>query len=177
MSKGFTLVELLIVIGILAILTAAVIVVLNPAELLRQARDAQRFADLDSLRSAISLYLATASSPTLGTTAQCTVGTTFDEDGSCTTATSTATNGTGWAAVNLEATSGGSPISALPSDPVNNSAYFYAYDGDNTNATFELNARLESTKYATTENRDATDGGSDAAVYEVGTDPGLDLGD
>lgn len=37
--KGFTLIELLIVIGILAVLATAVIMVLNPAELLKQARD------------------------------------------------------------------------------------------------------------------------------------------
>ncbi|MDD4931154.1 MAG: prepilin-type N-terminal cleavage/methylation domain-containing protein, partial [Candidatus Colwellbacteria bacterium] len=44
--KSFTLVELLIVIAILAVLAAAVVVVLNPAELLAQARDSQRSTDL-----------------------------------------------------------------------------------------------------------------------------------
>jgi prepilin-type N-terminal cleavage/methylation domain-containing protein len=40
--KGFTLIELLIVIAILAILATAVVLVLNPAQILAQARDAQR---------------------------------------------------------------------------------------------------------------------------------------
>ena len=53
-TKGFTLLELLIVIGILAILAGVVVLVLNPAELLRQARDSQRISDLSTMRSAIS---------------------------------------------------------------------------------------------------------------------------
>ena len=56
MKKGFTLLELLIVIGILAILATVLIAVINPAELLRRARDTQRLSDLDALRSAISLF-------------------------------------------------------------------------------------------------------------------------
>ncbi len=179
MKKGFTLVELLIVIGILAILTAAVVVVLNPAELLKQARDAQRFSDLDSVKSAISLYLATVSSPELGETAYCNVGTVFGTTGTttCATSTSTAVDGTGWVGVNISAASGGSPLASLPFDPVNNATYRYAYDGVNSAATFELNCALESTKYATTEDLDGKDGGNDDDLYETGTDPGLDLGD
>ncbi|MDP2704751.1 MAG: prepilin-type N-terminal cleavage/methylation domain-containing protein, partial [bacterium] len=64
-KKGFTLIELLIVIGILGILAAAVVVVLNPGELLAQARDGTRLADLDSVRSAYSLYLADVSAPVI----------------------------------------------------------------------------------------------------------------
>ena len=66
-NKGFTLLELLIVIGILAILATVIIVAINPAELLRRARDSQRLSDLASITSAISFYLTEASSPTLGT--------------------------------------------------------------------------------------------------------------
>ena len=60
MKKGFTLIELLIVIAILAILATTVVLVLNPAQILAQARDAQRISDLSSIKSAIALYLATA---------------------------------------------------------------------------------------------------------------------
>ena len=45
-DKGFTLLELLIVIGILGVLSVALVFVLNPAESLKKARDSQRMSDL-----------------------------------------------------------------------------------------------------------------------------------
>src|SRR3989338_3367165 len=71
MSKGFTLIELLVVIGIIAILSTLIMVVVNPAQLLAQARDSQRLSDLAAVRNAISTYTASVSSPELdGTGAQ-----------------------------------------------------------------------------------------------------------
>lgn len=175
MKKGFTLIELVIVIGILAILATVVVLVLNPAQLLAQARDSQRVSDLGSVKSAIALYLATASSPAVGAgpkstfTATCAFGT-------CTVPASSSiplVDGNGWVVINLTGTSGGSALSALPIDPLNNSTSSqYAYAGDATNLTFELDARLESAKYQPLM---ATDGGNDASYYEIGTDPGLNL--
>src|SRR6185295_4958783 len=66
--KGFTLIELLVVIAIIAILSVVVILTLNPAELLKQARDSNRISDMATLKSAISLYLADVSTPFIGTT-------------------------------------------------------------------------------------------------------------
>ncbi len=172
-KRGFTLIELLIVIGILAILATAAVLVLNPAQLLAQARDSQRISDLGSVKSAIGLYLATASSPTVSVGPRSTANATCSF-GTCTVATSSV-SGTGWVAIDLTGTTGGSPLSVLPLDPTNNATYQYSYKGDATNLTFELNATLESTKYATTLDLDGTDGGNSASYYEVGTDPGLDL--
>ena len=67
-TKGFTLLELLIVVVIISILALAVLFVLNPAETLRKTRDAQRFADLAVLKQSIAIYLTTVTTPYLGAT-------------------------------------------------------------------------------------------------------------
>lgn len=62
LNKGFTLLELLIVIAILATLATIVVLVLNPAETLAKSRDTQRMSDMATLKSAIALYTTTVSS-------------------------------------------------------------------------------------------------------------------
>ena len=64
-KRGFTLLELLIVIAIIAILSVILIVALNPAETLRKTRDSQRVSDLSSLKTALGIYVTTVSSPDL----------------------------------------------------------------------------------------------------------------
>jgi type IV pilus assembly protein PilA len=54
--KGFTLVELLLVISILAIVTAVTIVAVNPGKQLAKSRDTQRSADVYSILSSIHQY-------------------------------------------------------------------------------------------------------------------------
>jgi len=181
--KGFTLIELIIVIAILAVLAAVVVIVLNPAQLLAQARDSQRISDMNSVKVSIAYYLATAPSPTIPagptcTAAGCDTGGPF---GSESVTTSTLVNGAGWVPVDFTVSTGGAPMPSLPLDPTNSGNYFYAYKGDATNKTFEIDGRLESTRY-----RDimVSDGGNkntcstyveSTCYYEIGTDPGLDL--
>jgi len=225
-SRGFTLLELLIVIAILAILAAVVIIVLNPAQTLAQARDAQRLSDLSTIKSAISLYMTTVSPVDLDTgvthclganntgslisysetlaDATCLVnvaegadvddGSLFAFTGGTSTdfcrytATNTVVDGTGWIPVNFNNITGGTPLSNLPLDPTNNvtdaaptsTEYAYRYACQQGTAltagavalpspAFELDAVLESTKYAGTDNLDEKDGGDNTAYYEVGT--------
>lgn len=188
--KGFTLIELLIVIALLAVLSVAVVLVINPAELLRQARDSTRISDLAAVNSAISLYLSDVADPQLGgpndtlgacsvLTERCTAGTAGrNSGGTCSTNVTTTVNGLGWVGANLSAISYGAPISRLPLDPVSpqgstncgtgNQSCFYSFICNGTN--YELNAAMESTKFRNggPSNVESTDGGSNNDVYEVG---------
>lgn len=147
-SKGFTLLELLIVIAILAILSVTLVLVLNPAESLRKSRDTQRMSDLATLKTALGLYMTSVSNPDLdadvanfclsATNAAAKIGYSA-APGTCTTAPAQGddvagtgdfapafclggnytVDGTGWIPVKFTAITGGSPISNLPLDPTN----------------------------------------------------------
>ena len=52
--KGFTLIEVLIVIGILAILSAIVIIAINPGQQFAQARNTQRRSDVQAVLNAVN---------------------------------------------------------------------------------------------------------------------------
>lgn len=57
-DKGFTLLELLIVMAILAILIATTIILINPARQLAKARDTQRETDIFAIVSLVMQYSA-----------------------------------------------------------------------------------------------------------------------
>lgn len=174
-TKGFTLIELLLVIGILAVLATVTVLVLNPAELFRQARDSQRISDLSSVRDAIIFVTGAPSStaPSYGTTALSTGGTNCNTgalaiySGACTTNTSRANNSTGWVGVDIsDSATGASPLALLPIDPSNGSTYYYTYKG--TTNGFKLGAILESTKYSPMM-VNTSDNGTASGMYEIGT--------
>lgn len=57
-KKGFTLIEILVVIGIIAVLAAIVIIAINPARQFAQARNTQRVSNVESILSAIGQRVA-----------------------------------------------------------------------------------------------------------------------
>ena len=57
-QAGFTLIEILVVIGIIAILATIVLIAINPARQFRQARDTQRVSNVNAILNAIGQYIA-----------------------------------------------------------------------------------------------------------------------
>jgi prepilin-type N-terminal cleavage/methylation domain-containing protein len=183
--KGFTLIELLVVIAIIAVLAVVVVLTLNPAELLRQARDSNRLSDMSTLVHAIGIYqedLSTGSMGSASTTylsipdanATTTAGDACQALGMSTSTTWHCAsssyyrniNATGWLPINFASTSAGSPLGSLPIDPTNNSSsnLFYTYQTNGTQ--YEVTATMESQKYQSVE---ANDGGTYSDLFEQGT--------
>lgn len=75
-SSGFTLIELIVVIGMLTILLAITLVAINPAQQFASARNAQRRSDVNAILNAVHQYAANhnGSLPSGITTSEKTVG-------------------------------------------------------------------------------------------------------
>ncbi len=58
LEKGMTLIEILIVIGIISVLSVVLITAINPVESGRKSRDAKRISDLSTIKRAIDMALA-----------------------------------------------------------------------------------------------------------------------
>lgn len=56
-KSGFTLIEILLAIGIIAVLATVVVVSLDPISRFRDARDARRLSDIQSILSAVHQYV------------------------------------------------------------------------------------------------------------------------
>jgi prepilin-type N-terminal cleavage/methylation domain-containing protein len=179
--RSFTLVELLIVIAILAVLAAAVVIVLNPAELLAQARDSQRVTDLKSLNDSINIWIVDNPSTSMGdeqkiylsipdTSPTCAnlSGLPSLPDGwtyNCvTSANSRNTDSTGWIPINFNNVFGGTTLPYLPIDPINTAASgeYYTYT---PGGSFELTALMEAEKHEAA----IGDGGSFPGLYQLGS--------
>ncbi len=217
-TKAFTLLELLIVVAIIGVLSVALVMILNPSEMLKKSRDAQRISDLTALKKAVEIYKTNIPSAKLaganntgckGTTistawqpatdhiyyslpndtttisAMVLDGTTFTGTGGASQvlkANSGKVDSNGWIPIDFTSLPGGSPISALPIDPVNtisslsaptNTDLVYRYICSEKDQSFEIDATLESIAYTSTDNKMSKDGGNSDLYYEVGT--GLSL--
>ncbi len=177
-KRSFTLVELMIVIAILAILSAIVIFALNPARLFDNFRDSRRVTDISSINKAIvfmeswnqsgitygtstNVYISlpdssstcsTYSLPTLptGYNYYCSSPTTYKN-----------TDGTGWIPINFTVVGSNRYLSSLPIDPVNNNSFFYTYY---SGGSYELTAILSNPN-----KNSINDEGSLTSTFEIGS--------
>lgn len=178
-SRSFTLLELLIVIGIIAVLGSVTFIALNPVETLRKTRDAQRVSELDTLDKVVRMYEGDAASISEGTAGVVYVSLP-DTSSTCaswslpplppgqsyhcvTQANLYKTDGNGWLPVNLASISYGAPIQKLPVDPTNNATYYYTFM---SGGSFMFSSLLESQSHDAA----VTDGGRMPGVYEKGSD-------
>ena len=183
-QSGLSLVELLIVVAIIGILGTAAAIAINPVELLKQARDGRRIADLQAIDRALGMYKQDGKSAfgDANTVYVSLVDTASSACAShnlpslpsgwsyrCVTSEDALrkNDGTGWIPVDFTSISTGSSIPTLPVDPTNNasSGFYYAYVTGG--GRWVLASLLESAKYL--KDKAATDGGTDDGRLEIGS--------
>jgi prepilin-type N-terminal cleavage/methylation domain-containing protein len=179
-KKGITLVEILIVMGIISILFASFFYIWNTMDIFRKSRDSKRINDLQLLDTALKTLLFTERNINLGE--ENVIYTSLPDSSStcgsynllplfspysyrCQTSQNyLKVDGNGWLPVNF--TLGKIlTISVLPIDPLNNKDYFYAYQV--RQGRYKLTARFET---KTNISKMANDGGFEPTLYEVGSD-------
>ena len=182
--RGFTLVELLILIALIATLSVVVLLILNPAEQFKAARDSRRLSDLNTVNRALSIVEAVTQHPSPGSSSIVYVSLP-DSDSLCgsyvlpslqigwmyhcsPSSTYHAADGSGWIPGNFSATAN-QALATLPVDPVNmaTGSLYYTYV---RGGSWELSATMESNKY---KNLTTSDNGDDSTVFEAGTDLSL----
>jgi len=114
-NKGFTLIEILIVVAIIAILASAVVIGLGPAQ--QSGRDARRLSDLREAQNALELY--------------------YNAKGQYPSETT-------WDAMSADIVAANVGItSPLPDDPTNNKTYSYQYGASTDLSSYVIGATLE----------------------------------
>ena len=154
-KNGFTLMEFFIIMAIMVVLSAVVVLAINPSKMIVKSHDLQRNGDLTDLATALDLYLADNRDfkGLVGPYLSMTSG--------------QKTDGTGWIPIKFNTISSGTPMSVLPFDPINNSTYHYTLGINPVAKTYEIDCAFELQGNIA---KEATDGGNNVNAYEIGTD-------
>ena len=130
---------------------------LNPTRFLDKTRDETRLQNLNSLKTAMDLYIADGQNFD-----NLTPGKVYISD-----VGQTGIDGLGWLPLNFNLVSSGAPLSFLPTDPLNNDDFVYRVGVNTALKTYEIDCRFESSFY---QNRARNDHGNSSDWYEIGTD-------
>lgn len=152
-TAGFTLVEMVVVVSMISLLSGLLVILINPVEMRRKARDVVRLVDLNNLLQAIESYNTDNGLPP-------------DRDDTPRRSDQPVVagfapqlaDGRGWLGVDLSGT-----LAKLPTDPLNVWPYVYRYK--RVVRRFEIDAVMEGYPDLM-----RGDGGNDDGRYELGTD-------
>ena len=161
-QKGFSLVELIIIIIVAGCIITILYLVINPTKILQKSRDAQRFQDMSTLSAALNRYLSDGRDYSGLTGPYTSIDAGFNSDKA-----RTKIDGTGWIPLNFSAISQDMPMTILPIDPLNNAYHKYRFGLNVTNRTYELEAVFERPENAP---KATNDNGNNPNAYEIGTD-------
>jgi prepilin-type N-terminal cleavage/methylation domain-containing protein len=159
-ASAFTIIELLVVIGIISVLAVALLVTLNPAEAQRRSRDAARLKDANTLQAVIEQYLNDGNSSVCETASGCSSAGAGTGITSQPCSASWITAGTGTTAADLCAYA-----KTVPVDPSNNTTRACAHGAScltvyriiMASGNYEITVRQESTQ---NNNKQINDGGA-----------------
>lgn len=199
-KKGFTLVEILIVLSIILVLFALTLQVFKPSVYFQKTRDIKRISDIKELEMALKTYLLATSSPSLGpfnkgvdeSSPTIFVSVPYENEdirnktlfwngrvyyfNQVSTSTVFKNDSSGWIPVNFSSLIY-PPLFSLPVDPVNsfNKKLFYSYVFKRSDSAFEINANLEFSDYKFSGKSDqvSVDGGDNNNILEVGNNKNL----
>lgn len=122
--KGFTLIEILIVVAIIGLLASTVLVGLAPAQ--KRGRDARRLADLKEVQNALELYYGACGHYPGGAAPACTAAT---------------EGAVAWDALSAVLKGSGIGVNNVPNDPSSGKTYEYVTNAGGT--SYVLAATLE----------------------------------
>lgn len=142
-GAGFTLIELIVTIGVIGVLVGSLVILIDPATQLRRGRDAARKSDLSLIRSALEFYRSD-------------IGSYPPEDGG---GGITEGGASDVIVCDVELTGGTPPntyMTKIPCDP-NNPTSTYFYDNGGSTSVYTIWACLENIE---DKDRDDVDGGA-----------------
>jgi len=155
-SKGFTLVELLVVVMLVSVLASLSLVALNPASIFARSRDSKRLSDLSLLMSAFEQFnIDNGSYPDIPNVMRISSSLPEGQAGPLQSAAN------GWVVSDVS-----KYVSRLSVDPKNESFLVYRYK--RSEGAYELDCYLEYYK-----EKAETDGGNNSGRFEIGNDMNL----